>query len=100
MTRDYILKYKGEILSIPDDEILMASCILSKNTGLFAEPAAAAAFAGYLNYIKTNQITENSKNLVLLTGSGLKDLKSLNNLIKMPGSISPDIDGLNKLLNG
>jgi len=99
MARDYIVKYKGEILSVSDDEILNASSILSKNTGLFAEPAAAASFAGYLNYFNNNRIVENTDNLVLLTGSGLKDIKSISNLIKMPDSIYPELEKLNRLLN-
>jgi threonine synthase len=99
MARDYILKYKGETLSVSDDEILNASSILSKNTGLFAEPAAATAFAGYLNYIQNNKINENCDVLVLLTGSGLKDLKSLSKHIKMPHSIYPQINELEKLMH-
>jgi threonine synthase len=99
MAKEYILKYNGEILSVSDKEILDASSILSKNTGLFAEPAAAAAFAGYLNYIEDCRISENSDNLVLLTGSGLKDLKSISNYIKMPNSIYPEIENLEKVLN-
>ncbi|MDF1547685.1 MAG: hypothetical protein P1P88_07670, partial [Bacteroidales bacterium] len=72
---------------------------LSKNTGLFTEPAAAAAFAGLLHYYKHNKIQDESKNVVLLTGSGLKDLKSINQIIKMPASIYPTIEQLNKLVN-
>ncbi len=48
-----------------------------KNTGLFAEPAAATAFAGLLSFQRNGKIAGNSDNVVLLTGSGLKDLKSV-----------------------
>jgi threonine synthase len=99
MARDYILKYKGEIVSISDPEILEASSILSKSTGLFAEPAAATAFAGYLNYTREHKIDENSDNIVLITGSGLKDIKSLDKLIKIPASIYPKLEDLEKLIN-
>jgi threonine synthase len=94
MAKDFIKKYKGEILSVTDDEILNASRLLSKSTGLFAEPAAAAAYAGFLNYYKNGQLETGSKNVVLLTGSGLKDLKSVNEVIRMPESINPTIDSL------
>jgi len=98
MAKDYIEKYNGEMLSVSDDEILDASKRLSKSTGLFAEPAAAASFSGFLNYHHNDKIDKESKNVVLLTGSGLKDLKSVNEVIKMPESIKPTIDCLADLI--
>ena len=65
MAQQFIQKYGGESITVSDNEILEASAILSKNTGLFAEPAAAAAFAGLLSYQKNGKITENSDNVVL-----------------------------------
>ncbi|HAN18241.1 MAG: threonine synthase [Bacteroidetes bacterium GWC2_33_15] len=99
MARYYIQKYKGEVLSISDEKILDASAVLSRNTGLFAEPAAATAFAGFLNYYNQNKLDNNSKNVVLLTGSGLKDLKSVQKLLNIPESIEPAIDNLKKLIS-
>jgi threonine synthase len=98
MTQRYVQKYGGEAISVSDDEIIDASEILSRNTGLFAEPAAAAAFAGLLFYQKNGKIDKNSDNVVLLTGSGLKDLKSVSNILKIPDSIEPSIDNLNNLI--
>ncbi|NJO92675.1 MAG: pyridoxal-phosphate dependent enzyme [Chloroflexia bacterium] len=98
MAKDFILKYKGELLSVSDSAILEASKNLSKSTGMFAEPAAAAAYAGFLHYYSNNKIEKESKNVVLLTGSGLKDLKSVNEVIKMPKSIQPTINSLAELI--
>jgi threonine synthase len=98
MTRDYINKYAGEYLTVTDDEILEASRILSRNTGLFSEPAASAAFAGILSYKKKNKLPDGLKNVVLLTGSGLKDLNSVKKMLNIPESIEPDIHSLKKLL--
>ncbi|MBC8321644.1 MAG: threonine synthase [Bacteroidetes bacterium] len=99
MTQKYIHDYNGEYISVTDDEILKASSILSKNTGLFAEPAAAAAFAGLLSYKKANKLPDNSNNVVLLTGSGLKDLRSVSGLLNVPDSIWPTLENLKKLLS-
>ncbi len=82
MARDFINKYKGEILEVSDDEILKASKALSASTGLFAEPAAAAAFAGFMTYMNEDIAEAGSRNLVLLTGSGLKDLAAVQDIIK------------------
>lgn len=98
MAQHFIQKYNGETLTVSDDEILKASKNLSGNTGLFAEPAAATAFAGLLSYMKQGLIPSGSSNVVLLTGSGLKDLKAVSPLVDMPASIDPSIDNLKKLL--
>ena len=98
MTRDYINKYAGEYITVTDDEILEASGILSRNTGLFSEPAACAAFAGVMSYKKMNKLPDGSKNVVLLTGSGLKDLNSVKKILNIPDSIEPDIRNLKKLM--
>ena len=98
MARDYILKYKGEFLTVSDAEILEASAILSKNTGLFAEPAAATAFAGMLHYKNNDQLKPDTNNVVLLTGSGLKDLKAVEHLHKLPDAIVPELENLKQLL--
>ncbi len=97
MAKQFIQKYEGEYLSVSDEEILSASKELSKNTGLFAEPAAATAFAGLLNYMNNNKIEKNSNNVVLLTGSGLKDLKSVQSVISIPKAVEPDVENLGKL---
>jgi len=98
MAQHFIQKYSGETLTVSDDEILKASKNLSGNTGLFAEPAAATAFAGLLSYMKQELIPPGTSNVVLLTGSGLKDLKAVGPLLNMPASIDPDIVNLKKLL--
>ncbi|OQX79214.1 MAG: hypothetical protein B6D61_03935, partial [Bacteroidetes bacterium 4484_249] len=94
MTKDFIEKYKGEYLSVSDNEIISASVSLSKNTGLFAEPAAATAFAGLIKYLDTKKIEDGSKNVVLLTGSGLKDVQVLKSQINIPTAIEPDVENL------
>ena len=94
MSRQFIQTYKGEYISVSDDDILNASKVVSKNTGLFAEPAAAAAFAGLNKYIEQDSIEDGSKNVVLLTGSGLKDIQSLKEFLKIPEPIKPEINQL------
>jgi threonine synthase len=97
--KQFIQKYKGEYLTVSDDGILEASAILSRNTGIFAEPAAATAFAGILSYYQENKLDKDSKNVVLLTGSGLKDLNSVQKILNIPESIQPTIDNLKNLIS-
>lgn len=84
MAKKFLQEYEGEFITVSDDEIMKASKILSENTGIFSEPAAAAGFAGMLKYKNENKIPDKSKNIVLLTGSGLKDLNSVQSLIEIP----------------
>lgn len=87
MTRKYYHDHKGEAVTVTDDEILKASKLLSQHTGIFTEPASAASYAGLLKYHDLGKIADNSRNIVLLTGSGLKDLKSVQEIIHIPAPI-------------
>jgi len=98
MASDYIKKYKGEFLTVSDNEILDASIILSRESGIFTEPASAAAYAGLLKYIENNKFEDNSKNMVLLTGSGLKDLSSIQTKIEIPKAIRPCLEDVLKII--
>jgi threonine synthase len=99
MAKKYLLENKGEWITVSDDEILNASLVLSKESGIFSEPAAVAAYAGMLKYSKEKKITEGEKVVVLLTGSGLKDLNSVQSKIEIPASVKPDITAVEKFLN-
>lgn len=100
MAAGYIRKYHGQTITVSDDDILRASSILSKNTGIFTEPAAAAAFAGFLDYKNRYLIPKASTNVVLLTGSGLKDLNAVQSLFEIPLPVSPDMHSVEQFLNG
>lgn len=97
MAKQYLTEYQGEWVQVEDAEILSASSVLSRNTGLFAEPAAAAALAGYLVMQRQGRIESGSNNVIMLTGSGLKDLASLQPMLAMPAPVSPNIESLKKL---
>jgi threonine synthase len=94
MAAGYITKYHGQFITVSDNDILSASSFLAKNTGIFTEPASAAAFAGFLDHKKRNLIPKASTNVVLLTGSGLKDLNAVQSLFEIPQPVKPDIDSV------
>jgi threonine synthase len=94
MAKSYLKKYKGEWLTVTDEEIINAASVLAKNTGIFAEPAAAAAMAGMLKYAKDNDMDKQNPMLVLSTGSGLKDAKTPLQNITLPQPLKPNIEDL------
>jgi len=100
MAAGFISKYHGQTITVSDDDILRASSLLAKNTGIFTEPASAAAFAGFLTYKNRYLIPKGSKNVVLLTGSGLKDLNAVQPLFEIPIPVFPDILSVEQFLNG
>lgn len=97
MAAKFIKEYNGECVTISDNEIIEASSIISRNYGIFSEPAASAATAGMLKYYSENKIPAHSKVVVLLTGSGLKDLNSVQSIINIPTALKPSIEELKKL---
>lgn len=64
----------GRCVEVSDDAILKAQHELAHLTGLFAEPAAAAAYAGFL--ASGAHIRSQESVVLLITGSGLKDVES------------------------
>ncbi|MBI9037425.1 MAG: threonine synthase [Bacteroidales bacterium] len=98
MASAYIKEYHGEFITVSDNEILDASVLLSNEKGIFTEPASAAAYAGLIKYIENHKFEDKSKNLVLLTGSGLKDLTSIQSKIEIPKAIKPCIDEIEKII--
>jgi threonine synthase len=99
MSAGFMKQYNGESVTVTDEEILQASVQLSGSAGIFTEPAAAAAFAGLLNFARSGRIPHGSKNVVLLTGSGLKDLASVQSQIHLPVPVDPDIRSLGKVIH-
>jgi threonine synthase len=97
MSADFLKDYHGNGATVNDAEILEGSVLLSRSTGIFTEPSAAAAFAGMLKFRKAGRIPDNSKVVVLLTGSGLKDPKAVQSSIQIPSAVEPTIESLDTI---
>ncbi len=63
----------GLIDSVTDEEITEAYRFIAEREGVFAEPASAAAVAGVIKLAKRNYFQEDTRVVITLTGSGLKD---------------------------
>ncbi len=79
-----IKESKGFAIAVSDDEILTAQYRLSKNTGIFAEPAAAASMAGFLKAMRLGKVFEGESIVILASGSGLKDVPAAQQKIEIP----------------
>lgn len=67
-------KHGGRAVVLSDDEILDAQKELASKAGLFAEPSSSAAWAGFVK--AKAAIRPDETVVVMLTGSGLKDIAS------------------------
>ena len=82
----------GRGLKVSDDEIVMAIPKLAQETGVFVEPAAAAAYAGFMRMRESGAIESDERVLLMLTGNGLKDIDSARRTVKEPMRVAPEIE--------
>jgi threonine synthase len=87
----------GAYITVKDEQILHALAELGR-VGVFAEPAAAAAYAGYLQALETGQIGREDPVLVLSTGSGLKDISAVQRVVPETAVIEPTVAAVKRLL--
>lgn len=92
MAISYIRESNGWVEVVSDKQILNAMSILAKKTGIFAEPAGATAFAGLLKMSREKRLRSDETVVVLVTGSGLKDIDSALKTVKQPHYIKPNIE--------
>ncbi|MBI3951877.1 MAG: threonine synthase [Acidobacteria bacterium] len=85
-------------LTVKDEEILHALSKLARDTGIFAEPAAAAAYAGFLKLAESGGLESDERLLVMITGNGLKDIPAARRVAREPMSTKPELGGLENLL--
>ena len=83
-------KYNGEMMTVSDQEIISGQSYLARTTGLFTEPAGAAAFAGFQK--AAAGLDPDSLVVILATGNGLKDSASAALGIHMPETMISTID--------
>ena len=83
-------QYGGQMVKVSDEKILAAQARLSRSAGLFAEPAAAAAFAGFLE--ARPRLPEGAVTVVLATGNGLKDTAAAGRSVEIPEKVITSLD--------
>jgi threonine synthase len=87
----------GTYVYVSDDEILKAIAELG-TVGVFAEPAAATAYAGLVAAKAQGWLEPETPILVLNTGSGLKDVRAAMQAVQPAPIIEPTLEALKKVL--
>lgn len=86
----YVARNGGRFVRVSDEEILQVMGTLATRTGVFAEPAGAAPFAGLVKLVKTDALS-GKRVAVMVTGSGLKDILSARKAVGGPIEIEPTL---------
>ncbi len=89
----------GAYISVTDSEILAAIPELAQGCGVFAEPAAAAAYAGLVKAVGTGLVGSSDRVVVMSTGSGLKDVAGAMKSVGQPHTIAPDLAEVRRVMN-
>lgn len=84
----------GDYVVVDDEAILAAIVALGRDASVFAEPAAAAAYAGLLQQAAEGAIDPDSHVVVLVTGNGLKDVPAAARAAGSAPTIDPTLDAL------
>jgi threonine synthase len=87
----------GTYVIVPDPAILAAIAELGR-VGIFAEPAAATAYAGLVQSVEEGLVDTDDPVLVLSTGSGLKDVKAAMQAVTAAPVIEPSLDSVKKVM--
>ncbi len=82
----------GAFVTVSDQQIQEAVRLTGRLTGIFAEPAAAAAVAGLAEARRRNIIAANASVVAVITGSGLKDVDGALQAVGRPHEIPPNFD--------
>lgn len=88
----------GAFVAVSDEHILRSIPPLAQLTGVFAEPAAAAVFAGAQRALELNYLQPDDRVALLLTGNGLKDVKRAQQAVKGGLRVPPDVDAVRRAL--
>jgi threonine synthase len=89
----------GAFVRVDDDEIVAAIPALAQGCGVFAEPAAAAAYAGLVKAVEGGLVGADERVVVLATGSGLKDITTAMRSVGEPTIVAPDLADVRRVLN-
>jgi threonine synthase len=88
----------GAYVKVTDDEILAAIPILAQRAGVFAEPAAAATYAGLVKAVADGLMDPDERIVVLVTGNGLKDIASARKSVGEPMVVGKDLADVKRAL--
>ena len=85
---------EGGGVTVSEDQILAAISRLGSATGVFAEPAGAAALAGLVTALEKDLVDRHERVILMITGSGLKDVDAAATALPTLESIQSNLESV------
>ncbi len=89
----------GSFIRVDDEAIIAAIPALAQGCGVFAEPAAAAAYAGLVQAAGSGLVSAEDRIVVLATGSGLKDIATAMKSAGQPTIVEPELADVRRVMS-
>ena len=86
----------GSGVTVSDEAILAAISDLASSTGVFAEPAGAAALAGLRAALDQNLVNRDETVILMVTGSGLKDVGATAKALPSLEPVEANLEGVER----
>ncbi len=94
----------GAFICVEDNDMLGAISELARSTGVFAEPAGAAAYAGLVKAVEQQLVSGDETIVVLNTGNGLKNITGAMRAVDLVGTrpfrVAPDLAEIQRVVDG
>jgi threonine synthase len=88
----------GAFVAVPDEAIVEAMRAAGRLAGVFGEPAGVAGLAGLEQAARDGLVGRRETALAVVTGSGLKDVKTAMGAVAAPVTLPPDDAALDEYL--
>jgi threonine synthase len=89
---------RGAMIAVTDDEILEAMRQTARLGAVFGEPAGVTGVAGLRAAVARGVVPREATVLAVVTGSGLKDIRTATLAAGQPHDIRPDLDAVASVL--
>lgn len=89
----------GYMVDVSDEEILSAMKLLAQKTGVFGEPAGVTSLAGIMKMNELGLLKGDEKVVSIVSGSGLKDIKSASQAAGRANVVDPNLTDVKKIIN-
>lgn len=86
----------GGGVAVADEDILRSISRLAATTGVFAEPAGAAALAGLEAALAEGLVEHRERIVLMITGSGLKDVAAVARTLPVLQPVAADLEGVER----
>jgi threonine synthase len=89
----------GAFIAVSDEEILQSIPMMARKAGVFGEPAGVAGAAGVKRAVELGMIGLSESVAIIMTGNGLKDIRSAMRAVGRTIHVRPEMDDVRKAVD-